>query len=906
MKHVILIGILILAFITTGIGCASVNPVGTNPSSPQSAATSGEESGSRVLWGLWNCYLSPDGTSIEIEPLRTATFTANVNKVLEGKNGNLAIKNIDLSNLFTDGSLNCTVTLTHPFPGLHKYDGFDVYGILMSDGSGSILYDDLKYDQAGTDATLLNADGYTRWYNEPEFDGGGIPLFGFWPGKLSNLPLPSATLNPYKIFADNLGSEDDYYQWVISPGNADNRGIFTAGSANSRRYQLKFPLIGGAPSVKFQYAVIATWEPGDPTLTGDPGAYDPGDFPSSANIDEPFFVHTSTAGSDLFYVDPGSLGGTFKADVEVFDWQGGSVGGNGVPNELSRIIVEGDFIPGGSHEFSQAELIVMAQPSTVNSSIFQFEITDCTPVSSGDTKFWVVAESAGLNGGSYGQGFPTQYPPSARRAAFLSSSVNIAGDAPTGLTVISIDPVTAPFWSIVTDAIVTGTGFKNGATVELRRSDEPSVIAINVSFINDKEIDCDFDLKGASSGVWDLVVVNPDFQEAMLANAFTIEVWSDEKEIANGNYRIPALTEKKSGPIILAAGSDDVTIRYMTFDPLGVGWEGPFLLANKQDNNIINSLTTNPVDDSVYFASGPTPYYRYLGGTGYWEGEEDPDGDTYPVGYQPVQGCRTDFVVADFVGRTHIFDNSIESFGWLIHCRATSWNLPITGWDFSYDLFQDGFNDEIYTEGNIYSFDPQGNIYVTYIKDAALNPYSPNPNGTRSIRMAIVPDSGYSYGYYEIEQATGAGSVLDSPAITVDPNGKVHSVYRKLDISTNQWKIGYEYSTDQGQTWTPGLDIWDGVSQPGKGYVYLISDSKSYLHSVYISGSFMEYKESVDGLTWSDAEYVNPDGDTLPPGTADMTPEVMITGGDIMHIAWIRGNASTGYGSIYHRMRDLQ
>ncbi|MFH1677115.1 MAG: hypothetical protein ABIC40_08830 [bacterium] len=422
---IVLLSVLITAMFI--LGCSG----GSDPVQPSDSqdltGQSSEQSSGKALWGLWHCYAEPGSSNIEIVPLRTATFTANVNKILEGKPGNLQIKDMDVSDLFTHGWLNCTVELHHPFPGLGMYNGFDVWGVFMHNGTASLQYDGLTYADGtvGDEALLLNPDGYTRWFNATEFDGNGIPLIEYWPGKLGKIPLPTAMLNPYKVFADGLEADDDYYQWLQNPGNTQDRGIFKAGNVNGRRYELKFPVYGGNPVVDFQYAAVASWEPGNPALTGDAGTYDPFDFPSSANCEEPFFVNVSTIASDIYYAASDDYGGTFRADVEVFDWQGGSVGNTGVPNEIESIIFEGNFISGGSYEFSQADLAPLAQPATVNSSVFSVEIAGCSPQSNGDVNFWVIVESAGLNGASYGQGFPTEYPEDARRAYFKQSSVFI-------------------------------------------------------------------------------------------------------------------------------------------------------------------------------------------------------------------------------------------------------------------------------------------------------------------------------------------------------------------------------------------------------------------------------------------------------------------------------------------------
>jgi hypothetical protein len=416
--------------------------------------------------------MNPKTDRIEAVPLRTAEFTANVTNLLESKPGNLQIGDLDLTDYFTTGRIDCTVTLRHPFPGLGKYSGFDVWGVFMHNGASALDYDGLTYscgpDPYPNEATLLNADGYTRWFNQPEFDGSGQPLFEYWPGKVSTLPTPTAMLNPFKIFADGLGVEDDYYQWITTGGNAEARGIFRAGQANSRRYRLQFPIIGGVPVLEFQYAAVATWEPGDPTLTGDPATYDPSDFPTSANVEEPFFVHVSTAASDLYYGGPGQSGGSLRADVEVFDWQGGSVGGNGVPNEVERIIIEGSFLTGGTHDVLKPELASIASSGTVDSSVFEVEIPDCAPKATGSAEYWVIVEAGGLNGGSYGQGFPTEYPDPARRAAFSRNAVEVHGEVPKEIEITA--PNGGEEWVVGYHYGITWTTANNIGNIKLEYS----------------------------------------------------------------------------------------------------------------------------------------------------------------------------------------------------------------------------------------------------------------------------------------------------------------------------------------------------------------------------------------------------------------------------------------------------
>jgi hypothetical protein len=483
---------LLLSMMFSGIGCGVGH--GSNLTTPplgDLSSQNSQQNGSarnQSTWGLWQVNIDTTSGLIEAIPLRTANFTANVNQLLEGKPGNLVIGNLDLTQYMTDGIIDCTVTLKHPFPGLYQYDGFDVWGVFINNGATNLGYGGLKYsggpNAGGDEGVLLNPDGYTRWFNEPEFDGTGPAIMKFWPGKLANLQWPTATLNAYKAFADGLGTDDSYYDWIVSGTNAADRGIFKAGSSNTRRYNMKFPMLGGIPILSFQYAVVATWEPGDPALTGNPSTYEPGDFPSSANVEEPFLLTSSTIQSDLWIDGSTGAGGSFKAAVEIFDWQGGSVGLKGVPNEINKLIVIGNFIPSGSYEFSQSQLASVAYPSTVNSSVFQVEIPNCAPLATGMTDFWMVVEAGGTNGASYNQGFPVPYPTGAARASFQRGTVDVSAAPPWPDVVYVDDDNTSGIedgthqnpWN----TIMEGVNDPNALTKEIWVDDSGGIYAENV------------------------------------------------------------------------------------------------------------------------------------------------------------------------------------------------------------------------------------------------------------------------------------------------------------------------------------------------------------------------------------------------------------------------------------------
>ena len=194
-----------------------------------------------------------------------------------------------------------------------QYNGYDVRGVFMGDGSGTLVTDGLKYPQFGIDQVQIadpdppfdnsgSADGYTRWFNRTEFFQGGMPLLNYTPGNLASPGFSgNATLCPYRYFADSLGTSDNL--WEFLDDHSDLNGVFSSGATNTRNYYLRFPDTKG---VVYGYAVIANWE-----------GTDPGSHPSNA-------IETVACDiveeSHVYYVDPSDNGGNFILDISLFDW----------------------------------------------------------------------------------------------------------------------------------------------------------------------------------------------------------------------------------------------------------------------------------------------------------------------------------------------------------------------------------------------------------------------------------------------------------------------------------------------------------------------------------------------------------------------------------------------------------
>jgi len=121
-------------------GCSE----GPSPTSPDVEPTqSGQGSSGSLqaqLWGYWDITIDTSTGEVTAVPDRSAMFSANVVTFLNSNPANLSfqINKIVQGADYTDIDIN--IGLTHPFPGLNQYDGYDVRGIFIGDGSRSLSF----------------------------------------------------------------------------------------------------------------------------------------------------------------------------------------------------------------------------------------------------------------------------------------------------------------------------------------------------------------------------------------------------------------------------------------------------------------------------------------------------------------------------------------------------------------------------------------------------------------------------------------------------------------------------------------------------------------------------------------------------------------------------------------------
>lgn len=467
-------GILLILLVSFTSGCSSnFSPI--EPSNSQSEAISPEiNSDTHYLWGYWTLLINREKKTIEAIPHRSTQMHVNVVGFLEK-----GVLHIAFANLIIDVDLiELDVKLTHPFPGLSTYTGFDVRGIFITPGTVAGYSDPGIIHASPSETYLMNADGWTRWWNPTEFPVGKT-LFNYINGKLgvpyngSNL---NATLNAYKYFCDDLDPNEPLSGLILS-----HRGIFSQGATNTRHYTIHFvpkePLI-------YNYAVDASWALPSPN----PPIAVPADFPPDASAPEAYRIETRIVSNELFFMDSENKGGKALVEVDVYDWWG--CDSTSVTFEVPGTYVLNAGPPVGGNS---------------NMSTWQFELDGNLLNSSKTLEALIIATSADATYtlGDLADKHVATY-------SFMSIPISSVAKAPK---VYSIDPNNDFINTTVTGAKVSGADFASNAQVTLIKNDNPSIEihALNEIVSGGNTIVCDIPLTGPSvvPGKYDVRVTNP-------------------------------------------------------------------------------------------------------------------------------------------------------------------------------------------------------------------------------------------------------------------------------------------------------------------------------------------------------------------------------------------------------------
>ncbi|MFH1676903.1 MAG: hypothetical protein ABIC40_07745 [bacterium] len=431
-NNLAVLSIVFMVFVSI-MGCSSGSD---NPVTPTSGLTTETGSNGKQaqthLWGYYDVFIDVAARTATAVLGRNAMFAANVVTFLNKPPTNLAFK-INKTPVTADYiDVDIDVSIKHPFPNMMQYNGYDVRGIFIGDASGNLKYDsNLGYAVFGSDQCLLDdpddddgggPDGYTRWFNPAEFKVPG--LFGYTPG-VNATPgyKPSATLNPYKYFADGLGKNDNAFEWLIT---SISYGVFSSGSTHTRNYYIRFPKTTG---IKFGYAVVANWKGTNP-ITDHP-----------ANGPEAMACSAETTES-LFYVSPTEWSGDLIVDFDIFSWEY-------VP---SAIYIEANFLK-SAHEFDPSSIATGGGDSY---SSYHVEIPADNLTSSDGNEYWIICEYDEFD---YTTGFSA---PNAKLAAFFRNSIFVSDvtyyEPPVcDLVIVTSMPAAGWVWPIKVEFDASGT-----------------------------------------------------------------------------------------------------------------------------------------------------------------------------------------------------------------------------------------------------------------------------------------------------------------------------------------------------------------------------------------------------------------------------------------------------------------
>ncbi len=370
-----------LLVVSCAWGCSNSGGLPVTPDERPASFTDGcamKPSGDTHLWGLYDITIDIGTREVSAVPNRCSMFTANVVNFLNTSPTGLSFSINDTPTGPGYVDVDIDVGLTHPFPGLPQYNGYDVRGVFM--GNGSLVMDynsDLRYPMFGVDQCMLfdprdgigGPDGYTRWFNYSEFGRPTMPLFGYTQGRLATPGFAgTATICPYKYFADGLDSAEDPFDWLEA--NPDRNGQFASGATNVRNYYLRFPT--PEPNVTFGYAVLATWGGVEPE-------YHPTNAPEAVAC-------RAEDSSTVYYIDPSTKGGSIILDISLWDWD--STISAGVMEDFT-IFLESTVLS-GVYEFDAADMTPVG--GNEDYSTYHVEIPADNITGSEGQEYWIIVE----------------------------------------------------------------------------------------------------------------------------------------------------------------------------------------------------------------------------------------------------------------------------------------------------------------------------------------------------------------------------------------------------------------------------------------------------------------------------------------------------------------------------------
>ncbi|MCX6646192.1 MAG: hypothetical protein NTY09_07535 [bacterium] len=575
-RFIAVLALSITLFTSCSGGSVSVTSPSSDPSQPQISQDRNDSS--RYLLGYYTISIDSETGAADIVPLRTTQFTANVLRILQPPANpvNLvSVQALDISHI-AEGYIEVNFGIRHPIPGNPISRAFDLRGILISNGTKASVHDPTAIYADVDETRLVNADGYTRWWNAQEFTSFEC-LFGYTKGQMGFPVYPTATLNGYKYYSSAFDYDEPV--WELDPAS---RGTFESGTAVLKRPMfIQFAMNCDKPDFTFNYAIDFSWDL--PDKSGAPN-YPVDSFPLTANMAEAYCVSVLQGESTAWYQDSTSSGGEINLGIRVYDWQA-VADPKGVANEIDSIWLESPALNGPIDVMPTATVL----PDGPTSSVFEVSLGNLTLTHSGEEEMLVFVETSdGIGYEPQIQGGENFDYPDAPLGSYVLTSVHIGTESSTvpAPVVISIDPNFAQSGDQLTDVIVQGRFFQDGAQVELRNADYGNIEFENeVMMGGGTQITCDLNLALVHNGIYDVAVINPDMQEGVLEDGFTVDCADGMHEYGGKYFLTGGLSWnfncQRGDLAILEAGSHagecvvkrdidqfgDYTGYYVAFDP---------------------------------------------------------------------------------------------------------------------------------------------------------------------------------------------------------------------------------------------------------------------------------------------------------------------------------------------------
>ena len=173
------------------------------------------------------------------------------------------------------------------------------------------------------------------------------------------------------------------------------------------------------------------------------------------------------------------------------------------------------------------------------------------------------------------------------------------------------------------EVVMVGSGFMLGATVKLVRSGQADIVATGVGATSRRAI-AFFNLSGASTGWWDVVLRNTDGQSATLASG--VYIGSAETPILTTDFA----TGLPSGWTVVDGNSDGKTWTHLNPGARTnlINWSAPFMIVDSQVamNVVMDEHLVSPVIDCSAFGSvvlGFNHYFKFKEGSLNEKGDVD-------------------------------------------------------------------------------------------------------------------------------------------------------------------------------------------------------------------------------------------------------------------------------------------